>query len=1006
MKKLFFVAIMCLLVGLGQAQEYRVVYNNYPGHLVFEPDKKIITNLIVEGVMNAVDFRIIRDSMPALEYLDLRDVGIEFYYGTEGTYISLKDDSIPPRYYWQGEIPTQAFYNKTNLVSLVLPTVNYEMSIGSRAFYGFSSIQPINFPKNLNRVSGGLINCYASFTVDPENMTFSAVDGVLYNKTQTQLVQVSASRTGEFRVPSTVTTINGASFNGCNSLSIVNIPSSVTTIITPTFYNCSAAINVDANNTAYSSIDGVLFDKQQTSILHAPYSLSGNYNIPSTVTTIGYAVFYNCSELTSISIPENIKSIVSNVFNGCRKLNLIRLLASTPIEIYNELLKDIDIENCILQVPGGTIAAYKSATGWKNFKNIVEPVATNAASDITFNSATLNGVVSYIGAEPVTSYGFCWNTTGAPTVADNKVDKGATNVVSAFSNTMTDLTEGTKYYVRAYVTDKFGTIYGNQVSFTTQSIPGDAGSIVGATNVCQGQDSVIYTVPLIKNASAYSWTLPAGVTGTSITNTITVKFTKDAVSGNISVKGHNEWFDGQASVLAVTVNALPVNAGAISGDGAVCTGDNAFQYTVAPIDNASSYTWTLPTGATGTSTTNTIAVKFTKDAVSGSISVKGHNDCGDGQVATLPVTVNQSPVFTVSDKTVFCAESFTLASSSDFVGSENLKFKWTPSTGLNNDTIANPTASVTNNITYTVAVTTPNGCTTTGEVNVKIKPMEQPRIGIVGVNSSNKNIVVWNKPTTSGIDAYSIYRETTVSDVYEKVGSVPYSDLSVFTDNSSNPTVKSNKYKLSIVDKSGLETQLSDPHKTMHLTINKGQNNTWNLIWEPYTGFNVLTYNIYRGSSATSLNFIDATSGSSTQFNDVNAPSGDVYYQLEVISPALVYPSQLKSASQKITDAENSVAVSYNSSRSNVASNISSAINDPNAESENIHVYPNPAKDQFRIDCANGSTFEIRNLMGQLIYTGNLNISNVVRTSDFKSGIYLIQLNTGKSNEFKKVIIE
>jgi len=1005
MKKLFFVAIMCLVVGLGQAQEYQTV-NNYPGGLMYVSDKDIITDLIVEGMMNAVDFRIIRDSMPALKNLDLRNVGIESYYGTEGTYISLKDDSIPPRHYSQGEIPTQAFYNKTNLVSLVLPTVNYEMSIGSRAFYGFSCIQPINFPKNLNRVLGGLINCYASFTVDPENMTFSAVDGVLYNKTQTQLVQVPASRTGEFTVPSTVTTINGASFNGCNSLSIVNIPSSVTTIITPTFYNCSAAINVDANNTAYSSIDGVLFDKQQTSILHAPYSLSGYYNIPSTVTTIGYAVFYNCSELTSISIPENIKSIVSNVFNGCRKLNLIRLLASTPITIYDELLKDIDIENCILQVPGGTIAAYKSATGWKNFKNIVEPVATNAASDITFTSATLNGVVSYIGAEPVTSYGFCWNTTGAPTVADNKVDKGATTVVSAFSNTMTDLTEGTKYYVRAYVTDNFGTIYGNQVAFTTQSIPDDAGLIVGATNVCQGQDSVIYTVPVIKNASAYSWTLPAGAVGTSSTNSIIVKYDKNAVSGNISVKGHNEWFDGQASVLAVTVNALPVNAGVISGDGAVCTGDNAFQYTVAPIDNATSYTWTLPTGATGTSTTNTIAVKFTKDAVSGNISVKGHNDCGDGEISTLPVTVNQSPTFTVSDKTVFCAESFTLANTSDFVGSENLKFKWTPSTGLNNDTIANPTASVTNNITYTVAVTTPNGCTTTGEVNVKIKPMEQPRIGIVGVNSSNKNIVVWNKPTTSGIDAYSIYRETTVSDVYEKVGSVPYSDLSVFTDNSSNPTVKSNKYKLSIVDKSGLETQLSDPHKTMHLTINKGQNNTWNLIWEPYTGFNVLTYNIYRGSSATSLNFIDATSGSSTQFSDVNAPSGDVYYQLEVISPALVSPSQVKSASQRITDAENSVAVSYNSSRSNVASNISSAINDPNAESENIHVYPNPAKDQFRIDCANGSTFEIRNLMGQLIYTGNLNISNVVRTSDFKPGVYLIQLNTGKSMELKKVIIE
>jgi len=1005
MKKLFFVTIMCLVVVLGQAQEYQTVHN-YPGRLMYVSDKDIITDLIVVGMMNAVDFRIIRDSMPALKNLDLRNVGIESYYGTEGTYISLKDDSIPLRYYAQGEIPRQAFYNKTNFVSLLLPSTDFEISIGSKAFYGFSSIQPIHIPKNINKVNTGFVNCYASFTVDPENITYSAVDGILYNKTQTQLIQVPASRTGDFTVSSTVTSINASAFNGCTSLSTVNIPSSVTTLIASVFYNCSASINVDANNTAYSSIDGVLFDKHQTTIFHAPFSLSGNYSIPSTVTTISNSVFYNCSELTSVSIPENVKSIVSNVFNGCRKLNLIRMLAPTPLEVYEQLFGDIDTQNCILQVPGGTIAAYKSATGWKNFKNIVEPVATNAASDITFTSATLNGVVSYIGTDPVTSYGFCWNTTGAPTVADNKVDKGATNVVSAFSNTMTDLTEGTKYYVRAYVTDKFGTIYGNQVSFTTQSIPDDAGSIVGATNVCQGQDSVIYTVPLIKNASAYSWTLPAGAVGTSSTNSIIVKYDRNAVSGNVTVKGHNEWFDGQASVLAVTVNALPVNAGVISGDGTVCTGDNAFQYTVAPIDNASSYTWTLPTGATGTSTTNTIAVKFTKDAVSGNISVNGHNDCGDGEISTLPVTVNQSPVFTVSDKTVFCAESFTLASSSDFVGSENLKFKWTPSTGLNNDTIANPTASVTNDITYTVAVTTPNGCTTTGEVNVKIKPMEQPRIGIVGVNSSNKNIVIWNKPTTSGIDAYSIYRETTVSDVYEKVGSVPYSDLSVFTDNSSNPTVKSNKYKLSIVDKSGLETQLSDPHKTMHLTINKGQNNTWNLIWEPYTGFNVLTYNIYRGSSATSLNFIDATSGSSTQFSDVNAPSGDVYYQLEVISPALVSPSQVKSTSQRITDAENSVAVSYNSSRSNVASNISSAINDPNAESKNIHVYPNPAKDQFRIDCVDGSTFEIQNLMGQLIYTGNLNISNVVRTSDFKPGVYLIQLNTGKSLEFKKVIIE
>ncbi len=61
------------------------------------------------------------------------------------------------------------------------------------------------------------------------------------------------------------------------------------------------------------------------------------------------------------------------------------------------------------------------------------------------------------------------------------------------------------------------------------------------------------------------------------------------------------------------------------------------------IPNATSCVWTLPDGATGTSTTNSITVDFGTSATSGNITVKGANSCGDGAVSTLPITVNVKP---------------------------------------------------------------------------------------------------------------------------------------------------------------------------------------------------------------------------------------------------------------------------------------------------------------------------------------------------------------------------
>jgi hypothetical protein len=576
-----------------------------------------------------------------------------------------------------------------------------------------------------------------------------------------------------------------------------------------------------------------------------------------------------------------------------------------------------------------------------------------------------------------------------------------------YSYSVTNLTPETKYYVRAYAIDGDSASYGNEIQFTTASLPSQASAITGATIVCQGETSVIYTVPTIANATSYSWTLPSGATGTSSTNSITVNYDKTFASGNITVKGHNQWGDGAASTLAITANLLPENAGVISGNTSICQGENSVTYTVPSINNAISYLWTLPTGATGTSTTNSLTVNYGNNALSGNITVKGHNDCGDGVVSILPVTVNQLPTITVADKTVICGGSVSLNATTNYTGNDPLTYQWSPTTGLNDATIANPTAIVTNNITYTVTVNTPTSCSTSKSLLVTIIPMDKPEIGMVGVNSENRNLIAWNKPVTTGIESYYIYRETNVSNVYEKIGTVPYDSMSIFVDDQSLPDVQSYRYKLSILDRLGLESPLSDFHKTMHLAINKGMGTTWNLNWEAYEGFVVSTYNIYRGTTSTNLTLLGSTSGGNTQYSDLNAPIGDIYYQLEVVNPNSVNPTKVPVSIQKTKANENdsfATLTSYNSSRSNIATNAVTGI--PEFEDNNIKIYPNPVKSELKIDFEGGSTFEILNLMGQVVYTGNLIKNTIVQTSNLTSGVYLIKFKSGKSFEYKKIIKE
>ena len=106
----------------------------------------------------------------------------------------------------------------------------------------------------------------------------------------------------------------------------------------------------------------------------------------------------------------------------------------------------------------------------------VPTVLTSAVSSILVTSAVSGGNVLTWGGSEVTAKGVCWNTTGTPTIADNKTIDGTD--IGLYSSALRGLTEATKYYLRAYATNAQGTGYGVEINFTTQSPAPDVTKIV------------------------------------------------------------------------------------------------------------------------------------------------------------------------------------------------------------------------------------------------------------------------------------------------------------------------------------------------------------------------------------------------------------------------------------------------------------------------------------------------------------------------------------------------
>jgi len=205
----------------------------------------------------------------------------------------------------------EVVYRKSNAEKFVIPAsvkhggVSYSVtSIGDSAFMDCPSLKSITIPSTVTTIG---------------NRAFFYCEAL-----------------SSISIPSSVTSIGTRAFSGCSSLTSITIPSSVTSIGDYAFRGCRAlkTFTIDENNPNYSIVDGVLFNKDRTTLIACPNSESSSYEIPSSVTTIGKSAFRGLA-LKSITIPSSVTTIGEYAFSGCSSLTSITIPSSVKsIEKY------------------------------------------------------------------------------------------------------------------------------------------------------------------------------------------------------------------------------------------------------------------------------------------------------------------------------------------------------------------------------------------------------------------------------------------------------------------------------------------------------------------------------------------------------------------------------------------------------------------------------------------------------------------------------------------------
>jgi hypothetical protein len=315
------------------------------------------------------------------------------------------------------------------------------------------------------------------------------------------------------------------------------------------------------------------------------------------------------------------------------------------------------------------------------------------------------------------------------------------------------------------------------------------------------------------------------------------------------------------------------------------------------------------------------------------------------------------------------------------------KFYW--STG---DTTTNLKVKSTGE--YSVLIYDSLGCPYSKNIKVNSDELSVGTPSICMVTTENTATkVIWEQTNSNIVAKYNIYRQSSENSTYEKIHEQKLDVLSEYIDNTTNPSIKSYRYKISYVDTCGNETPLSGNHTTILLSSNVGINGTVNLSWNAYEGFVYPNFEIWRSTDGVNFIKIGAVANNSYAYIDNNAPT-QAWYQIRITKQDACTPTKR---------GENYVG-------SNIISKEGKSLFINELNNETFTVYPNPTKDVITINNAHGNTIKIVDLQGKEVY--NALATSAKTEISLKSigtkGMYILHIvdEKGVSIENKKIVLE